>query len=707
MTAFALAHSSEDQQAVHVLTGSLEGGPVPVLLSIGRENDGPSLREQLAVVGGPAVLFLTPSFLTNPNCLQELDGVLKERQLFVVSQGVQLAHRGDRLRYLSHWQDRYIDLRRGLQTHGEAEQADFDRYLQKIREVSIAVPALLDALAELPQLSWEEESTDLGSLTTFLLAPAPASSPTGNASAEPATTPDPLPLSAASVGESISTAWKVYDRGDTADALAGLKQAVELQAEDTELRYNYALMLALLQPDGREARVQLDELLDDDPYHPDALYLSGELYVTNQQRERGRNDWERLYEFAPDYPQLAEQLGVLYADHYPAELDATLGYLSTAESSGNLTPAGYYTYAQVLQRAGRPDAVRTMLHQCVDRDADFAPAYYQLATMAHAAGEAAEARLQFNRAKRLEPAYATAANLAAFAEPSVAPTPTTQQPIKKQPPIERPESVVEVVKPLEKVVLISGATSGIGLATARRLARDGYRLILLARRKERLDQLAQELQQAHGSRTHLIQLDVTDRDGVGELTAQLPAEWQEIDVLLNNAGKAKGFDPIHTGDLDHWDEMIDVNLRGLLYLTRAVTPGMVARGRGTVINVASTAGKEVYPNGNVYCATKHAVDALTYAMRLDLVKHGIRVGQICPAHVEETEFAVVRFDGDRERAKIYEDFQPLRATDVAEAIAFMINQPPHVNIMDMVLQGTQQASSTVVDRSGRDRFPID
>jgi len=253
-------------------------------------------------------------------------------------------------------------------------------------------------------------------------------------------------------------------------------------------------------------------------------------------------------------------------------------------------------------------------------------------------------------------------------------------------------------------VFISGATSGIGLATARRLAADGYRLILLGRRKDRLEALQSELAAAHDTESHLLIADVRDRKRVGEVIANLPLEWETIDILLNNAGKAKGFDPIHTGDYDHWEEMIDVNLKGLLYLTREISPGMVARGSGTIINVASTAGKEVYPNGNVYCATKHAVDALTYAMRLDLVKHGIRVGQICPAHVEETEFAVVRFDGDTERAKIYEDFQPLRSPDVAETIAFMISRPKHVNIMDVVLQGTQQASSTVVDRSGREKF---
>ncbi|OAV45901.1 NAD(P)-dependent oxidoreductase [Lewinella sp. 4G2] len=255
-----------------------------------------------------------------------------------------------------------------------------------------------------------------------------------------------------------------------------------------------------------------------------------------------------------------------------------------------------------------------------------------------------------------------------------------------------------------KTALISGATSGIGRATSVRLAAAGCRLILLARRTARLEELAAELDANYGTECHLITADVRDREKLSRKLSALPEDWKKIDLLLNNAGKAKGFDPIHEGDYDHWDEMIDVNLKGLLTLTREVSPLMVSRGAGTIINVCSTAGKEVYPNGNVYCATKHAVDALTYAMRLDLVKYGIRVGQICPAHVEETEFAVVRFDGDRQRAKIYEDFQPLRSRDVADAVYFMFAQPAHVNIMDVVLQGTQQASSTVVDRSGREKF---
>ncbi len=253
-----------------------------------------------------------------------------------------------------------------------------------------------------------------------------------------------------------------------------------------------------------------------------------------------------------------------------------------------------------------------------------------------------------------------------------------------------------------KTVLISGATAGIGRATAQRFAREGYRLILTGRREDRLVDLSRTLSEEQRTEVYTVSFDVTDREAVDAAVHQLPDEWRNVDILINNAGKARGFEPIQEGDPANWDEMIDTNIKGLLYLTRAITPVMVERGSGFIINLCSTAGKEVYPNGGVYCATKHAVDALTRAMRYDLVRHGIRVGQVCPAAVEETEFAMVRFDGDAERAAIYNDFKPLTSADVAETIYFMASQPPHVNIMDVVMQGRQQASAMIVDRSGRE-----
>ena len=255
-----------------------------------------------------------------------------------------------------------------------------------------------------------------------------------------------------------------------------------------------------------------------------------------------------------------------------------------------------------------------------------------------------------------------------------------------------------------KRILITGATSGIGLATARVLAEEGHDLILTGRRAERLEELKTELLRDHpGVQVTILIFDVRNQPEVENALRSL--QDQAIDVLINNAGLAKGFSEIHEGSLEHWEQMIDTNVKGLLYVSKIVSGWMVKREKGQIINVCSVAGKEPYPRGNVYCATKHAVDALTHSMRIDLHKYGIRVGQVSPSHVEETEFATVRFDGDKARGQeVYRDFQPLRSADVAEIIAFMISRPAHVNIEDVDVFGSQQATATIVDRSGRDKF---
>jgi NADP-dependent 3-hydroxy acid dehydrogenase YdfG len=251
------------------------------------------------------------------------------------------------------------------------------------------------------------------------------------------------------------------------------------------------------------------------------------------------------------------------------------------------------------------------------------------------------------------------------------------------------------------LVLITGATSGIGRATAEIFAHNGYRLILTGRRAERLHELKQNFEAKYGTAVLILPFDVRDQAATEAALSNLPESFREIDILVNNAGLAKGLAPIHEGNLDHWETMIDTNIKGLLYVTRLISPGMVSRRRGHIINLGSSASKEAYPNGNVYCATKFAVEALTKSMRFDLYAHNIRVSQVSPGHVEETEFAITRFDGDADRAKIYDDFQPLKSSDVAEAIYFMATRPPHVNIQDIQLFATQQASSMVIDRSGR------
>ena len=251
---------------------------------------------------------------------------------------------------------------------------------------------------------------------------------------------------------------------------------------------------------------------------------------------------------------------------------------------------------------------------------------------------------------------------------------------------------------MNKCVLITGATSGIGLAMAREFARHGYDMILTGRREERLDAVAAEFSKIDGIQVTTLVFDVRKFD---ECEAAVNSIQQPVDILINNAGLARGLDFVFDGQLDHWEEMIDTNIKGMIYMTRLISASMVKRRSGHIINLGSSAGKEVYPRGNVYSATKFAVEGFTKSIRMDLHTHNVRVSQVSPGHVEETEFAKVRFDGDEERAKIYSDFNPLTSRDVAEAIYFIASRPPHVNIQDIVMMGTQQAANLLIDRSGR------
>jgi len=248
-----------------------------------------------------------------------------------------------------------------------------------------------------------------------------------------------------------------------------------------------------------------------------------------------------------------------------------------------------------------------------------------------------------------------------------------------------------------KIALVTGATSGIGWATALILAKSGFHIIATGRRPERLEELGEALPQ--GIDFLPLVFDVRDREIVIKILKDLPEKWKSIDVLVNNAGNAHGMDPIQRGSLDDWDAMIDINVKGLLYVSKAVIPGMCERKSGTIINIGSIAGKEVYPNGNVYCGSKHAVDAITDGMRIDLNPFGIKVIGIHPGLVE-TEFSMVRFKGDEVKSEaVYQGFEPLLAQDIAEVIEFVVSRPRHVVLADIVVLPTAQASATMVNKS--------
>ncbi|MGI8874811.1 MAG: SDR family NAD(P)-dependent oxidoreductase [Egibacteraceae bacterium] len=244
------------------------------------------------------------------------------------------------------------------------------------------------------------------------------------------------------------------------------------------------------------------------------------------------------------------------------------------------------------------------------------------------------------------------------------------------------------------IVLVTGASSGIGAATARAFAAEGARLVLAARRRERLEELAGQL----AGDTLPLELDVRDRAAVDQALSGLPPEWAAIDVLVNNAGLAAGMEPLQEGEVDHWARMIDTNVAGLLWVTRAVVPGMIARGGGHVINIGSVAGHETYPKGAVYCATKAAVDRITKGLRMDMLGTRVKVSTVDPGMVE-TEFSVVRFDGDADRAsKVYEGLDPLTGDDIADAVVWVASRPANVQVAEVVILASAQVSATVAHR---------
>lgn len=251
---------------------------------------------------------------------------------------------------------------------------------------------------------------------------------------------------------------------------------------------------------------------------------------------------------------------------------------------------------------------------------------------------------------------------------------------------------------MQRTAIITGATSGFGLAIAEQMASEDYKLIITGRRAEKLSALKEKLTKEFNAEVYSLCFDVRDKNAIDKAIDSLPKEFSTIDILINNAGLAAGLSSIDNGDIDDWEQMIDTNIKGLLYMTRKISPEMVKRKSGHIINIGSTAGKEVYLNGNVYCGTKHAVNALSQAMRIDMLPHNIKVTQIKPGQAE-TEFSVVRFKGDEQRAKdFYKGIIPLYAKDIAEAVSFILSRPSSVNINDLEITCTAQANSFYVHR---------
>lgn len=530
----------------------------------------------------------------------------------------------------------------------------------------------------------------------------------------------------------FQNAWSLADDGQVGEGITLLAEAVDMHPSQALLRYHYALMLSQKGDNPEGAKEQLEILLQADPENEDANFLAAEIAEGEGDFATARTHYEKVAAVNADYPQVYDRLANLLLQHFAEEPEATARAFKKAFKKDAENADAAYQYALLQAEVlNEPEKAVRYFKKTLAIQADHPFAWYDLALLYYAQDKKKEAHEAYLKAAENNPELKTEQNDQAFfyqkpeeverhgsfekdalealkaniARLEALLVEREQQELEAQEAAAAQEEPEEIPPAMpvkaDKTVLISGATSGIGKATAVVFAQNGYRLILTGRRIERLREVQANLQTEYGAEVEILSFDVQDAGATKAAIDSLQGVWKDIDILINNAGKAKGLSSIHEGDLAHWEEMIDTNIKGLLYLTRMVSPLMVARGSGHIINVGSNAGNEMYPNGNVYSATKAAVYALTKGMRYDLYTHNIRVSQVSPGHVDETEFALVRFDGDENQAKIYEDFKPLTAGDVADAIFFMASRPEYVNIQDMVMMGTQQASSTMIHRSGR------
>lgn len=462
------------------------------------------------------------------------------------------------------------------------------------------------------------------------------------------------------------------------------KAALSKDPLDNELRYNYASEL-VQEYRYQDTIEQLEILIENDRTHVEAYILLA--YAAEQSGDYllSLSCLEKVTLIKPTYSGIFYKLGMLLNEHFKSQKRKALHYFKEAVAHDPQNADAYFQLGKIeLEQSADFNKSIEYFQKAITHNPQHADAAFELAKAYYEIGDREQAAALYLRAHESNPQFKSKINDEIF---------------KYEVPI--PEPLVQPFNDNGMTALITGATSGIGRATAEIFAKQGYRLILTGRREDRLIEVKEHFEKQFNNKNQILNFDVRDLDSVKKAVDSIGEEWKNVDILINNAGLASGMSPIHEGDINDWELMIDTNIKGLLYMTRAIAPQMVARRKGHIINISSIAGKEIYPLGNVYIATKHAVDALTRATRVDLHKYNIRVSQVSPGAVEETEFSLVRFHGDAEKAKIYEEFQPLKASDVAESIYFIASRPEYVNIQDITLMGTQQAGANWYDKSGR------
>lgn len=555
---------------------------------------------------------------------------------------------------------------------------------------------------------------------------------------------------------------KHFEKGEVEEGLLVIKSALNADPTDTAIRYHYAHSLGKYNNDFHGAIDELETLLSFDPNHEDAYFLLAELAELHKDYFLAKNYYEKVEAINPQYPNIAYKLGLLNLNYFKENQKEAASYFKKAIKANKKNTDARYRLAIILNEYfGKHWKAVKHFKKVLKLSPEHPFANYDLAVLYHRLGDRPLAHEYYQKAIEINPEFQTPRNDEAFkyalsdnVDESSMPNifdneedPEFTELKKDMARLEakmielnQPDSIEEAEdlfndvaiedneevlthetivsneiaeevlidseistdlepKGFGKVVLITGATAGIGKATAEIFAKEGYRVIMTGRRSERLESIKKDLEENFQAKIQTLSFDIKDMEAGQNALSSLPEEWQDIDILINNAGMGKGYANFYEGDIKDWDEMIDTNIRGLLYLTRAISPSMVKRKSGHIINVASTSGKYVSAKNVVYSATKFAVEGLTKSLRVDLFPHNIRVSQISPAMVK-TEFASVRLGkSEAEASDYYSNFKALNPEDVAETIFFIASRPGHVNIQDIEMWSTYQLSPTVFKAS--------
>ncbi|MEM1122505.1 MAG: SDR family NAD(P)-dependent oxidoreductase, partial [Bacteroidota bacterium] len=506
--------------------------------------------------------------------------------------------------------------------------------------------------------------------------------------------------------------------GKVDEGLRLLSETLEEAPDFVSVRYQYAAFLVKYKNDFKTASDQLALLLDEEPNNQSALFFLGELAEADRDYLTAKSYYEKVYQYNAEFPNVAYKLGMLLVHHLSENKELAKNYLTAAYQQNPENINALYQLG-LLKSENSEEQVQAIraFEEVLEKAPEHPFANYDLALIYHKKEESTTALKYYELAAQINPELKTVVNDQAFSLELAASTVEQEESstisneeaiMEKALPVERLSAEVmeeyagaddeglmkeiAIPQPLEKsktntkIALITGATSGVGKAIASRLAQEGYRLILTGRRFSKLFQLKAQFEESYTTSVKLLPFDIKQVAAVKKGLSELEEDWRNVDVLINNAGLAKGETPIHQGNISDWEAMIDTNIKGLLYVTREIAPNMVQRRMGQIINISSLAGKEVYPNNGVYSATKHAVDALTKAMRMDLQKYNIRVSQISPGFVEDAASTAVKTVKSNTKTG---DLPSLDASDVADIIHFVVTRPKYLNLQEIVITGTR------------------